>query len=293
MKRIGIDLGGSKIEGVLISGNGEILSRKRIPTIRSEGYEAILNRIVSLVRELIDNGSVDYTIGICTPGTISPKSGMIKNSNTACLIGKPFQQDLEDKLDHTILMDNDANCFALAEAILGAGQGFNTVFGVIMGTGVGGGIVINKQVHRGAGLIAGEWGHHKIDPNGPKCYCGNRGCVETFISGPALEHQWTSITGKSLTLEKIVNEKDIPGYNEWKEEFLTHFGLALSNVINILDPDVVVLGGGVSNISFLYSDGLRYVEKYSFSDYPNTPIVQNKLGDSAGVIGAAYLGEWS
>ena len=293
MNRIGIDLGGTKIEGILISETGEILARKRIPTQQHEGYKAILARIISLVRELSEIHANKYTLGICTPGTLSPKSGRIKNSNTTCLIGKPLHKDIEKGCDHPVLMDNDANCFALAEAILGAGSNYHTVFGVIMGTGVGGGIVMDKKVHRGAGFIAGEWGHHKIDPNGPKCYCGQRGCVETFISGPALERQWTTITGSMLPLKKIIEEKQTNPYREWKKGFLMHFGLALSNVINILDPDVIVLGGGLSNISFLYSEGIKYIEQYVFSDYPHTPIVQNTLGDSAGVIGAAYLGEWS
>ena len=288
MIRIGIDLGGTKIEGIAISSDGEVLNRKRVPTDSNNGYRPILNKVQHLVMEMIGDHS-DYSLGIGTPGALSPTSGKIINSNTTCLIGKPIQQDLEQLLSHPISFENDANCFALAESLQGAGKNHRSVFGVIMGTGVGGGFVLDKKIELGSGRIAGEWGHHKIDPSGPACYCGQRGCIETFISGPALEHHWTHLTGIDMPLTEIIGQTNHPAYFQWKSDFLNWFGIGLSNIINILDPDVVILGGGVSNISFLYSEGLKAVNTYIFSDHPNTPIVQNHLGDSAGVIGAAYL----
>ena len=187
-------------------------------------------------------------------------------------------------------MENDANCFAIAEALHGAVKEFDSIFGVIMGTGVGGGIVINGKIHRGRMAIAGEWGHHTLHPNGNQCYCGNRGCVETYISGPSLEKRWQEITGDLLSLNQIVAQKNgTDNYKKWKNEFLDNFGIALANVIDILDPDAIVLGGGVSNIEFLYDEGVSKVYDYVFSDNVDTPILKNKLGDSAGVFGAADL----
>ena len=184
-------------------------------------------------------------------------------------------------------MENDANCFAMAEAILGSGVGYSMVFGVIMGTGVGGGIVIDGEIHHGRTNIAGEWGHHMLHHNGNQCYCGRSGCVETYISGPALEKRWTDITGREEPLSEII---DNSGLNlQWKQEFLDNFGISLANVIDILDPDVIVLGGGLSNIDFLYSEGQKSVYCNVFSDIVDTPIIRNKLGDSAGVFGAALL----
>lgn len=290
MNRIGIDLGGTKIEGILIDDKNNILNRKRIPTKRANGYDSIVDRIVSLINELISTSTGETKIGICTPGAISPQTGRIKNSNTVCLIGKPLKHNIESIIKHDIKMENDANCFAIAEALHGAAKGFDSVFGVIMGTGVGGGIVINGKVHRGRMAIAGEWGHHTIYPNGNQCYCGKKGCVETYISGPSLERRWKELSGHNLSLEQIVQTKtksDI--YLRWKNEFLDNFGIALANVIDILDPDAIVLGGGVSNIEFLYDEGVNKVYDYVFSDNVDTPILKNKLGDSAGVFGAANL----
>ncbi len=293
MYRIGIDLGGTKTEGIVMTPDGHEVYRKRIATPQSDGYTAIINSIVHLIDELRGHVTGSCDIGICTPGTISPTTGKIRNSNTICLIGEPLQKDLEQKLNQKIFMHNDANCFALAESIRGAGRDYQTVFGVIMGTGVGGGIVMKNRIVPGAGGIAGEWGHHKISREGPQCYCGKRGCVETYISGPALERLWLELTGETLSLEKICMMNDHKHYAQWKARFLTWFGVGLANVINILDPEVVILGGGVSNISFLYTEGIEAVKQYIFSDKPNTPILKNELGDSAGVIGAAYLGVWT
>ena len=295
MNHIGIDLGGTKIEGILLNTHGEEISRKRIPTLQEEGYYSILERMVSLIESMRTTSNLDVPIGVCTPGAISPITGVMKNSNTQCLIGKPLKDDLEDRLDQKVSLENDANCFALAEAVLGAGKGNNVVFGVIMGTGVGGGIILNGKIHRGRHFIAGEWGHHVIVENGRECYCSNKGCVEAYISGPALEKRWMKLTGEKKRMENIIPLSNNDKYRDillkWKIEFLNHFGQALANIVNILDPDIIVLGGGLSNIDFLYEDGKQAVYDHVFSDVIDTSIIKNKLGDSAGVFGAALLGE--
>jgi len=287
VSRIGIDLGGTKTEGIILNDNLEPIERKRIPTPQND-YNAILNSVVDLINDLKAKTN-DSTIGICTPGAISKKTGLIKNSNTQCLIGMPLKEDLEKVLGQKVSMENDANCFAMAEAKMGAAKDYDVVFGVIMGTGVGGGIVINKKIHHGRTNIAGEWGHHTLHQNGNKCYCGKKGCVETYISGPALEKRWNELTGKKDSLPQIIqnlgDDKDL----QWKNEFLHNFGTALANVIDILDPDAIVLGGGVSNVSFLYDEGKKAVYDSVFSDLVDTPILKNQLGDSAGVFGASLL----
>jgi fructokinase len=289
VNKIGIDLGGTKIEGILLDDKLNVIERKRIPTHQEKGYRSIVNSISSLVNELKTKATDNVTIGLCTPGAISKKTGLIKNSNTQCLIGMPLQKDLNQILKQEITIENDANCFAIAEAILGVAKSYNVVFGVIMGTGVGGGIVFNKKIHRGRTYIAGEWGHHTLRINGNKCYCGKLGCVETYISGPALEKKWTKLTGKTESLPSIVQNLDNNEGQQWKNEFLENFGIGLANVIDILDPDVIVLGGGVSNISFLYDEGRDSVYDKVFSDLVETPILKNQLGDSAGVFGASLL----
>jgi len=289
VNKIGIDLGGTKIEGVLLDDKLNVIERKRIPTQQEKGYKSIIDSIASLVNELKTKATDNVTIGLCTPGAISKKTGLIKNSNTQCLIGMPLQEDLSQILQQEISIENDANCFAIAEAVLGAAKNFNVVFGVIMGTGVGGGIVFNKKIHKGRTYIAGEWGHHTLRINGNKCYCGKLGCVETYISGPALEKRWTKLTGKTESLQSIVQNLDNKEGQQWKNEFLENFGIGLANVIDILDPDVIVLGGGVSNISFLYDEGRDSVYDKVFSDLIETPILKNQLGDSAGVFGASLL----
>lgn len=292
MHRIGIDLGGTKIEGLHLDPHHKVLERKRVATNREEGYTSIVGRIVELVNQFTRGLSSPYTVGICTPGVISASTGRLKNSNTVCLIGEPLKEDLEAGLGHNITMENDANCFALAEATLGVAREYRIVFGVIMGTGVGGGIVIDKLIHRGPNHIAGEWGHHSIDPQGPECYCGRRGCVETFLSGPALERHWKTLSGQQIPLKEIVQlarSDTNPTITRWKRDFLQTFGLALGNVIDVLDPDAIVLGGGVSNIPFLYREGTQAVYRQVFSDEVTTPILKPQLGDSAGVFGAALL----
>ena len=289
MNRIGIDLGGTKIEGILTDESYKTITRKRIPTNQEEGYNSILESIKNLILELVQESNDKVSIGICTPGALSLSSGLIKNSNTQCLIGKDLQNDLKNILHYNVSIENDANCFALAETKLGAGKNSDLVFGVIMGTGVGGGIIIDGKIHHGRTNIAGEWGHHCLHPEGNICYCGNKGCVETYISGPALEKKWSELTSQNQSLQEIIKSSDNPNFPNWKKSFLDDFGLSLANVIDILDPDVIVLGGGVSNIDFLYSEGKNSIYEKVFSDIVDTPIIKNELGDSAGVFGACML----
>jgi fructokinase len=230
-------------------------------------------------------------IGIGTPGSLSARDGTLKNSNTTCLNGRPLRADLEARLGLEVRLENDANCFALAEALHGSGRGHAMVFGVILGTGVGGGIVHDGRVWSGPQHIAGEWGHHAIDPDGPPCYCGQRGCVETMLSGPALEAAYAAEGGSpsgagEVGMRAAVGETAAAAV---LERYLDRFGRALANLITILDPDVVVLGGGLSNLDALYGRGRDAVARYVFNDELRTPIVRNQLGDSAGVLGAALL----
>ena len=289
MNRIGIDLGGTKIEGILTDENYKIITRKRIPTNQDEGYNSILESIKNLILELVQESNEKVSVGVCTPGALSLGTGLIKNSNTQCLIGKDLHNDLKNILHCNVSIENDANCFALAEAKLGAGKNSNLVFGVIMGTGVGGGIIIDGKIHHGRTNIAGEWGHHCLHTEGNVCYCGNKGCVETYISGPALEKKWFNMTNQNQPLPEIIKNSDNQNFSNWKKSFLDDFGLSLANVIDILDPDMIVIGGGVSNIDFLYNEGKNAVYEKVFSYIVDTPIVKNQLGDSAGVFGACML----
>ncbi|MBT4056702.1 MAG: ROK family protein [Thaumarchaeota archaeon] len=289
MKKIGIDLGGTKIEGILVDDNYKTITRKRIPTNQDNGYNSILESIKNLCMELMPESNENISIGVCTPGALSLNSGLIKNSNTQCLIGKDLQNDLKNILHHDISIENDANCFALAEANLGVGKNSNLVFGVIMGTGVGGGITINGKIHHGRNNIAGEWGHHCLHNDGNRCYCGNSGCVETYISGPSLEQNWSQLSGLNQSLPEILQNFNNQHFQNWKKSFIDNFALSLSNVIDILDPDMIILGGGLSNIDFLYDEAKNAVYDKVFSDAVDTPIVKNLLGDSAGVFGACLL----
>ena len=293
MYKIGIDLGGTKTEIVILDEQQQVRLRKRIPTEQEKGYPAILDKIELLYQDaLIDIDHGPHALGIGIPGTISAKTKLVKNSNTLCLNQQPLQQDLESKLQHFVGIENDANCFTLAEAIMGAGVGKQIVFGVIMGTGCGGGIAIGGKVHSGIQSIAGEWGHMQIDPSGPKCYCGKAGCVETYISGGGLGRIYQQWWGRKASVQEIVLgfRGGEPAAREVFGEFIEHFGIAMSNVIDLLDPDMVVLGGGLSNIDELYTLGRAEVQKKIFSDSMETPIVKNRLGDSAGVFGAAMIG---
>jgi fructokinase len=289
MHKIGIDLGGTKIEGILVDEKYNIIERKRIETRPENGYDSIVKSITFLINELKTKTNEKTSVGICTPGFTDTNSGLIKNSNTKCLRGMPLKNDIENILKHEIVMENDANCFAMAESLLGAAKEYGVVFGVIMGTGVGGGIVINGTLHKGSTNIAGEWGHHTLRPDGNECYCGKRGCVETYISGPALEKRWLELTGKKEPLQSIVQDLSDEKAKQWKREFLENFGIGLANVIDILDPDTIVLGGGVSNIPFLYDEAKKAVHDMVLGNFTKTPILKNSLGDSAGVFGACLL----
>jgi len=287
MYKIGVDLGGTKTEIIVLDENLNVIERKRVPTPQNN-YDEIIHTIINLVSDVSQSIS-DFSLGVCCPGAISKQTGVIKNSNTQCLIGKSLKEDLENKLEKNISIENDANCFTIAESKLGAGIGFDLVFGVIMGTGVGGGIVIDNTLHSGRTNIAGEWGHHTLHQNGNSCYCGKNGCVETYISGPSLEKRWNQLTGLTQTIPEIIENFDNSIGKQWKNEFLENFGHGMANVIDILDPDVIILGGGLSNIDFLYDEGKESIYSKVFSDMIETPILKNNLGDSSGVFGAALL----
>ncbi len=294
----GIDLGGTKIEGAVISLKEEVKVHKRIriPTMSEKGYDHILNQIKALVDILEADTSIKpLKIGIGTPGSIDPSRKVMKNCNTTCLNGRPLLQDLESLLEIPVSIANDANCFAMAEASLGAGKvvapNAETVFGVIMGTGVGGGIIVNGKILQGRHGLGGEWGHNYLDDSGGKCYCGKIGCVETIISGPALESYYKSITGISKSLSEI-SKLQITG-DEAAEKTIARlihfFGKAMATVINIIDPELIIIGGGVGNVDSLYTRGAEEVNKYIFNPSLETKFLRPKLGDSAGVFGAALL----
>ena len=295
----GIDLGGTKIEGVVIQSKShpQVISRMRIPTESEKGYGHIIGQIKKLLDLLKnDSGLTPEKIGFGTPGTLDPITQKIKNSNTVCLNGMPFQQDLEQTLGIPVVLANDANCFVLAETQMGVIRDVfpqaTVVFGVIMGTGVGGGIVIHGQIIGGRQGIGGEWGHNFLDESGGKCYCGKTGCVETVIAGSSLEKYYQTLSGTRLRLPEIVKryqEQSDAYAKDTIQRLLTKFGQAISVVINILDPDVVVLGGGVGNIDILYREGVEEVKKHVFNNRLDTIFLKPKLGDSAGVFGAAML----
>lgn len=290
---IGLDLGGTKLEAVVLSPSGEELFRLRVPTRSELGYDHILgelNQIYQRALSAIDN--IPHTLGIGTPGSLSLETGLMKNCNTTCLNGKPLASDLSRFIGEPFLIENDANCFALAESFWGAARGCSVVFGVILGTGCGGGLIIDNRIWRGPNAIAGEWGHSVLIPGGRPCYCGKRGCVETYISGSGIQNAFLDNTGDSLSVEEILDLADqgVEVAREIMSTAVTSFALALSNVINILDPDVVVLGGGLSNLAPLYVEGIEQLKPLIFSDSFRTRVVGNDLGDSAGVIGAARLG---
>ena len=291
MPSLGIDLGGTKIEGVILDGEHAVVRRVRVATERERGYDWILGRVAAVVGDLLHDVPDCDVVGIGTPGSLSRRRGTLKNSNTLCLNGRPLAADLETRLGLRVVLENDANCFALAEALLGAGRGHELVFGVILGTGVGGGIVVGGKLWSGPQDIAGEWGHHVLDPAGPPCYCGQRGCVETMLSGPALEADHVTAGGPPCGAAAVAARAATGDETASRvlERYLDRFGRALANVVNILDPAVVVLGGGLSNLACLYTLGRDAVARHVFNDELTTPIVPNALGDSAGVVGAALL----
>lgn len=295
--RMGIDLGGTKIEGIVLSQDGEQLWRQRIATPQGD-YQGTLKGICDLVKTAERELGQSVKVGVGTPGAVSLVTQHLKNSNSTCLNGKPIVADLEQLLQRSIVIANDANCFALSEAVDGNGRFGRVVFGVIIGTGTGGGIVVNKQVLTGPNSIAGEWGHSPMPLSSEDerrqrpCYCGRFGCVETFLSGPALERYYQHQTGNSELIKATeINElvesdaraaQCIEQYSHW-------LAIALGPVINLLDPDVIVLGGGLSNIESLYQRVPQLWDEYIFTDRVQTQLVPAKYGDSSGVRGAAWL----
>jgi fructokinase len=293
----GIDLGGTKVEGVVIKSKEDpsVLARFRVPTEQEGGYRHIIGQIEKVVKELEKQTNIKAEkLGIGTPGTHDPITNSHKNSNTTCINGLPFKQDISAQLGIPVNLANDANCFAIAEANLGIVKDVmpnaEVVFGVIMGTGVGGGVVINNKVINGRQGIAGEWGHNFLDNVGGKCYCGQTGCVETVISGPALERYYASLTGNKLKLKEIMSSLETDHVAmATKNHLIKQFGKAIAYIINILDPDAIVLGGGVGNVKELYTEGVAEAAKHIFNKRMDTVFLKPKLGDSAGVFGAALL----
>lgn len=294
--RLGIDLGGTKIEIIALDSAGNELLRRRVATPQGD-YAATLQVISGLVHATERELALPVTVGIGTPGAISKASGLLKNANSVQLNGKPLLQDLEALLARPVRISNDANCFALSEATDGPGAGESVVFGVIIGTGTGGGVVVNGHVLTGPNAIAGEWGHNPLPwPNdtelpGPDCYCGKRGCIETYLSGPGMVRQHLMVTGENLNAEAIV-ERALAGDKlcvQTLKQYEDRLARSLAHVINILDPDVIVLGGGMSNIQRLYVNVPRLLPQYVFSDRVDTKLLKNKHGDSSGVRGAAWL----
>jgi predicted NBD/HSP70 family sugar kinase len=288
--RWGVDLGGTKIEVAVVDEWGRD-HRFRKPTEQVKGYDHLLGQIQRAIEEAESSLGIKRPtrMGLSHPGCIDPDTGKMKNSNTQCLNGQAVAVDLGHRLGCEIVAANDANCFALAEACLGAAVGFRVVFGVILGTGVGGGLVVDGQVIAGHHRIAGEWGHIVIEPEGEPCYCGRRGCVETLISGPALERQYCVWTGVQRPLAEIMNRADEADTTRLTKTLCERFGRCLSHVVNIVDPDAIVLGGGVGKIPALYGQGVDELAKNVFNDRFSAAVLAPKLGDSAGSIGAAML----
>lgn len=293
--RIGIDLGGTKIEAAFMDERGEIIARKRVPTPPS--YEGSLDAITALVRDVQEAAGRRGTIGIGVPGAVWPGDGRVKNANSVWLIGKPLVADLEARLERGVRAMNDANCFAISEAADGAGAGYGVVFGVILGTGVGGGIVVNGSPIIGPNLIAGEWGHTPLpwmtadEFPGPPCYCGRRGCVEVFLSGPGFEQEYERVNGVRLASRDIVaaSARGDAAAVHALARYHDRLARGLAMIIDVLDPDVVVLGGGMSNIPGLADAATALLPRYVFSDSVVTSVVKNLHGDSSGVRGAAWL----
>jgi fructokinase len=306
--RLGVDLGGTKVEAVVVRvgrDQPDVIARLRAPTQRAEGYEHIVETTTRLIADVAAQAGLRELppVGVGMPGSVTSRRTdgttspipLVKNSNTTCLNGRPFRFDLAEALGRPIAFANDANCFALAEATYGAARDARVAFGVIVGTGVGGGVVFREvgqaRVWDGAQGIAGEWGHLVLDPfSGPPCYCGRRGCVEQYLSGPAIERAYEARSGMQRSVREIaaraVEDADA---RATLDSFIDAYGRAIASVIDILDPDAIVLGGGLSNLDVLYEQGPAAVARWIFNDEVRTQIVKNALGDSAGVIGAALL----
>jgi fructokinase len=296
--RIGIDLGGTKIEIIALDPDGAVLLRHRIATPR-DNYAGTLAAVAALVSDAQASLGPALSVGIGTPGTLSRIDGTLKNANSVWLNGKPLMRDLAEILGRDVQLANDANCFALSEAVDGAGTGAEVVFGVIVGTGTGAGIVVNRHILTGPNGIAGEWGHNSLpwpadnERPGPPCYCGLYGCIETFLSGPGLSGDHARATGQTLSAEAIARgaEDGDTGCEASLQRYENRMARALAHVINILDPDVIVLGGGMSNVQRLYQNVPRLWEAYVFSDRVDTLLLPPVHGDSSGVRGAAWLGD--
>ena len=296
MLKLGIDLGGTKIEIIALDGQGRERLRRRVATPQGD-YAAILETVARLVHEAEKALGEQGTVGIATPGAISKVTGCLKNSNSVCLNGRPIRQDLEALLRRPVRISNDANCFALSEATDGAAAGASVVFGVIVGTGTGAGVVVDGRVLTGANAIAGEWGHNPLpwprdeERPGPECYCGRRGCIETFLSGPGMARDHERVAGETLDAESIVERasRGDAACEATLQRYEDRMARSLAHVINILDPDAIVLGGGLSNIRRLYENVPRRWGPYVFSDRVDTRLLPPKHGDSSGVRGAAWL----
>jgi fructokinase len=294
--RIGVDLGGTKIEAVALDAEGRIAVRRRVPTPRDD-YPATLDAIHALITGLERELGVGATVGVGMPGALSPATGLVKNANSTWLNGRPLSADLAARLDRPVRFANDANCFALSEASDGAAAGAACVFGVIVGTGTGGGLVVDGRILTGPNAIAGEWGHNPLpwprdeERPGPACYCGHRGCIETFLSGPGLARDHLLATGQAHDAPSIVRlaADGDPGARATLDRYEDRMARALASIINVLDPDAIVLGGGMSNVGRLYENVPRLWSRYVFSDRVDTRLLPPRHGDSSGVRGAAWL----
>ncbi len=297
MLRLGIDLGGTKTEIIALDDGGQELLRKRVTTKRGD-YAATLTTIESLVEAAERELGAQGTVGIGTPGTISPATGRMRNCNSTWLNGKALRDDLEQRLGRDVHIENDANCFAMSEATDGAGAGHRVVFGVILGTGVGGGIVVDGKLLPGRNRVAGEWGHNPLpwqrddERPGPACYCGKNNCIETFLSGPGLSGDHARHNGIELSAKEIVTaaERDEACSLASVERYEDRLARALAHVINVLDPDAIVLGGGMSNVTRWYQSVPQLWSQWVFADRVDTLLLRNQHGDSSGVRGAAWLG---
>lgn len=294
--RIGVDVGGTKIEGLVLHEDGTELVRRRVPTPAGD-YEGIVGAIAALVGSLEDDVGYTGPVGLGTPGAVDPVANVIKNSNSTALNGMPLADDVAAVLGRSVRMANDADCFAWSEATDGAGAGADPVFGVILGTGVGGGVVANRRLVSGPNAIAGEWGHNPLpwpqpdETPGPECYCGLRGCVETFLSGPGLERAYLRETGSDMSSRDVVSAAGVGEAAAAKvmDDYIDRLARSLAVVINVIDPEVVVLGGGMSNIDMLYDGVTEIWDRYVFSTSVLTKLHKAKHGDSSGVRGAAWL----
>jgi len=294
--RIGVDLGGTKIEVLALDDGGVEIERRRVATPR-EDYAATVRAIAGAVERLEHDLGVSASVGVGIPGALSPATGLVKNANSTWLIGRALDRDLCAALDREVLIANDANCFAVSEATVGAAAGLGVVFGVIIGTGVGGGIAIDGRVLTGRHAIAGEWGHTALpwprddERPGPECYCGLRGCVETFLSGPAVEREYAACAGRTARAADLAGAAaggDAVAA-QVLDRYVDRLARGLASVVNVLDPDAIVLGGGVSNLDLIYDRVHEATARWVFSDTFETPILRNVHGDSSGVRGAAWL----